>query len=289
MADGFGMTSTAESGVGGRQETGSLQRGLMILEVLQAAARPMMVTEIAEAVGQPISTVHRLLNSLIQSEYAFRDSSKRYLAAPKAYMPLNLYHPLNVLRADAREYLRALRDQFRQTTSLIIFLGVHRLVVELAVENESLSPYHATHLKSPLHGAASGKILLASLPPKLRADLLGPGPYKQATPHTITDPQALEAELELTRSRGYAIAVDENYVGLSAVAAPIRASPHHTIGCFDTAGLTTNFSRDQVEAAGRIIKMTAELFSIGSSAIQAVAAFANPGTADVSNNSHQVD
>lgn len=273
----------------GRGETGSLLRGLALIEVLQDALRPLTATELAETVGQSVSTVHRLLQVLVQSEYAYRDSSKRYLAGPKTYMPLNLYHPLNGLRRDAREHLRTLRDQFRQTTSIIVFLGVQRLVVEMAVENESLSPYHATQLKSPLHGAASGKVLLANLTARARADLLGAGPYPAVTANTITDPARMEAEMEKVLAQGYATAVDENYLGLSAVAAPIHAAPNHVIGCFDVAGLSKNFSRDDVEAAGRVVRMTADLFSIGSSAVKAVAAFANPATAEVPTDASQLD
>jgi DNA-binding IclR family transcriptional regulator len=265
---------------GARTEAGSLQRGLALLEILQGAQRPLVATELAEATRQPLSTVHRLMQALIQNGYVYRDASKRYFAGPKALMPLNLYHPLNILRREAHQHLRALRDQFRQTTSLIVFLGVERLAVELALENESLSPYYATHLKSFLHGAASGKILLAGLSPQARAKLLGHGPLPRATPSTITDPGALEAELEVVRKRGYAVAIDENYVGHSAAAAAIHASPTHVIGCFGLAGLTKNIGREGIHAAGEALKMTADLFSVGSSAVRAIAVFMGQGRSD---------
>jgi DNA-binding IclR family transcriptional regulator len=167
-----------------------------------------------------------------------------------------------------------MRDQFRQTSSIIVFLGAERLVLELAVENDSLSPYHATHLKSPLHGAASGKVLLASLSPTERARVLGPGPLARPTPNTIADLGALESELDIVRSRGFAVAVDENHVGLSAVAAALEASPGHVVGCLTLAGLTSTFSRESVHAAGQVLKMTADLFSLGSTALRSIAAFA---------------
>ncbi|HVL57747.1 MAG TPA: IclR family transcriptional regulator [Burkholderiaceae bacterium] len=268
----FEQDESAASGSGhGRGETGSLQRGLALVEALQMAQRPVSATELAEATGQPLSTVHRLLQVLIQQSYVLRDDNKRYLAGPKALLPLNLYHPLNVLRRDAREYLRTLRDQFRQTATLIVFLGMERLIVELAIENESISPYQATHLKSPLHGAASGKVLLASLTRAQRGRLLGAGPLERRTPNTITDLAALERELDLVRTQGFAVAVDENHVGLSATAAPIQAGPDQVIGCFVLAGLTSKFPRETVHAAGHVVKMTADLFSIGTSAMRPMA------------------
>lgn len=264
------MTSTDA----GRGEAGSLLRGLALLDVLRNAQRPMSGTELAEATQQPLSTVHRLMQLLISGEYAYRHGAKRYFAGPKALGPLNLYHPLNVLRREAREHLRAMRDQFRQTSSIIVFLGAERLVLELAVENDSLSPYHATHLKSPLHGAASGKVLLASLSPGERAKLLGSAPLARPTPNTISELRALEAELDVVRSRGFAVAIDENHVGLSAAAAPIHSAPGHVVGCLVLAGITSTFSRETVHAAGQVLKMTADLFSLGSSAVRAIASFA---------------
>lgn len=258
----------------GRVEAGSLLRGLALLDVLRNAHRPMSGTELAEATQQPLSTVHRLMQLLVSGEYVYRHGAKRYFAGPKALLPLNLYHPLNALRREAREHLRAMRDQFRQTASIIVFLGSERLVLELAVENDSLSPYHATHLKSPLHGAASGKVLLASLPPAERARALGDGPLSRATPNTIVDLKTLEAELDVVRSRGFAVAIDENHIGLSAVSAPIHSAPGHVVGCLTLAGLTSTFSRETVHAAGPVLKMTADLFSLGSSAVRAIAAFA---------------
>lgn len=266
-------TEQMSSPEAGRTEAGSLSRGLALLEVLRNAQRPMSGTELAEATQQPLSTVHRLMQVLISGEYAYRHGTKRYFASPKTLVPLNLYHPLNVLRREAREHLRAMRDQFRQTASVLVFLGTERLVLELAVENDSLSPYHATHLKSPLSGAATGKVLLASLSPAERAKLLGPGPLPRPTQNSIADMAALEAELDVVRSRGFAVAIDENHIGLSAAAAPILASPGHVIGCLALAGLTSTFGRESVHAAGQVLKMTADLISLGSSAVRAIAAF----------------
>jgi len=270
----------ADTDAESRIEAGSLQRGLSLLEVIQAAQRPLSATDLAEITKYPLSTVHRLLQALARTGYLSRDVSKRYFPGPKALLPLDLYHPLNVLRRDAREHLRGLREQFRQTSSLIIFTGIERLVVELAVENDSLSPYHATHLKSPLHGAASGKLLLASLGTTERKLLLGPGPYAKHGPNTITDPDAFTQELETIRTRGFATAIDENYAGLSAASAPIEAPGGAVIGCFCIAGMSTAFQPAVVHEAGQVLKLTADLFSIGSTSVRALPLMLGVGTCD---------
>lgn len=259
---------------GSRTEAGSLMRGLALVELLQSAQRPLTATELAEGTGQPLSTVHRLMQVLMRHDYVYRDTGgKRYFAGAKALTPLHLYHPLNVLRRDAREHLRTVRDQFRQTSSIGVFLGVERLILELAVENDSLSPHHETHLRTPLHGAASGKVLLASLPADRVAALVGPEPLVQRTPHTIGTLRALHAELDQVRRQGFALAVDETHLGLSAAAAPIEVYPGVVIGCLIVSGLTASFDREAALAAGKVLKMTAELMSVGSTGVRLVAAF----------------
>jgi DNA-binding IclR family transcriptional regulator len=256
---------------GTKLDSGSLLRGLALIEALQAAQRPLNATELADATQQPLSTVHRLIQVLIGSEYVYRDASKRYFAGPKALAPLHLYHPLNVLRRESREHLRAIRDQFRQTSSILVFLGMERLVLELAVENDTLSPYHATHLQSPLNGGASGKVLLAHLSQDERRKFLENEPLTKATHNTIDDLATLEAELNQVREQGFAVAINEAHLGLSAAAAPIAADGGRVIGCFVVSGLSVSFVAEKVYEAGRFLKLTAEMFSLGSATIRSIA------------------
>jgi len=262
---------THASGDGAKVDSSSLLRGLALLEVLQRAQRPLSATELVEATQQPLSTVHRLMQVLMGSDYVYRDGNKRYFAGPKALAPLHLYHPLNVLRREAREPLRSIREQFRQTSSILVFLGAERLVLELAVENDSLSPYHATHLRSALNGGASGKLLLANLSPDERTRALGTEPLLKPTRNTIDDLSKLEAELDVVRTQGFAVAIDEAHLGLSAAAAPIASEGGHVVGCFVVSGLSVGFGPDRVYEAAHFLKSTADAFSRGSSAVRSIA------------------
>ena len=114
-------------------EAGALQRGLLLPELMVNAGRALTLTELSEVSKLHASTVHRLMQTLMQSEHVFRDGAKRYYAGPRSYLPLSLYHPFNVLRRDSYETLRTLRDRFGVTCGLSVFIGTQRLVVELAV------------------------------------------------------------------------------------------------------------------------------------------------------------
>jgi DNA-binding IclR family transcriptional regulator len=64
-----------------------------------------------------------------------------------------------------------------------------------------------------------GKVLLAYLPEEAWAQHFIPG--LRRTPRTIADPENFKEELRLTRSRGYALDLEENEVGVRCVAAPV--------------------------------------------------------------------
>src|SRR5262245_57458797 len=261
-------SATPVSGEG--PEAGALQRGLLLLDLMVNSGRALTLTELAELSNLNVSTVHRLMQTLMQSEHVFRDGAKRYYAGPRSYLPLSLYHPFNVLRRDSYETLRDLRDRFGVTCSLSVFIGTQRLVVELAPASNSLSPYYQTHLTSPLHAAASGKLLLLNFTLEQRRDLLGPPPYARYTPQTITDAEAVERELELTAERGYATSLNENFNGISAVGAPINVTAQRAIGAITFAGPNRHFADDVVPEMGTAARQAADLLAFGSPGVKAV-------------------
>src|SRR5688572_13827325 len=106
-----------------RGDSGALRRGFAVLEALLEAAHPMTSRDVAAAVGLSDSTAHRLLQTLCETGHVVRDGARRYHVATKALLPLTIYHPLNVLRRDAFEPLRALRDDLGVTVSIVIFAG----------------------------------------------------------------------------------------------------------------------------------------------------------------------
>lgn len=202
--------------------SGSLSRGLQVLDVLRQANGYLSLSDISAETGLDGSTAHRLLQTLTENGYAIRDDvQKRYLPGPRALSPLSLFHPLTQLRREASSTLHSLQKETGHTTALALFVGQERMVVDFVQGSHPLSPYYESWLKSPLHGSASGRLLLAWMSESEREQLLGAGPYEAYTPKTITDPAALSRELGQVRTRGYAVARDDYYHGLLAIGVPL--------------------------------------------------------------------
>ena len=77
--------------------------------------------------------------------------------------------------------------------------------------------------RNPAYRTAVGKALLSSRLLDLAqvTDWFGDFPLEQKTPHTLTTPEALLAELQATRLRGYGIDDEENELGINCVAVPV--------------------------------------------------------------------
>ncbi|WP_243076325.1 IclR family transcriptional regulator [Microbacterium sp. SS28] len=77
--------------------------------------------------------------------------------------------------------------------------------------------------RNPAYRTAVGKALLSSrlLNIKDVREWFGAFPLEQKTPHTLITPEALLAEFEATRARGFAIDDQENEVGINCVAVSI--------------------------------------------------------------------
>ncbi|MGC3983763.1 MAG: IclR family transcriptional regulator [Pseudorhodoferax sp.] len=254
-------------------ESGSLARGLQVMGVLHAAMAPLGVSEIAEETGLASSTVHRLLQTLVEHGHATRTPAGRYRPSARSLLPLVQDHPVSALRRDCGELLRTLCTRYGPSTSLILFFGHERAVIELALGRYSVTPYYDTHLNNPYHATVSGKLLLSGLTPAERAALLGEGPLRAATPDTVVDRAALERELEVVRAEGYATNVHENVVGISAVGARLVAPSQRPIGALVMSGPSEYFGDAAKAGMKTDLLQAAELLNNTSSALRAVARY----------------
>jgi len=254
-----------------RGDGGVLQRSFALLEILTDAAHPLSLREISEAVQLNDSSVHRLLQGLCDVGYAEKLSNKRYSATGKAYLPLSVYHPLNALRRDCYQSMNELRDQFGQTVSLVVCNGTERILLEISGAPGVLTPYYDTQLKNPFHAASVGKLVLQRMTTEERLALLGPPPFKAFTPKTIVDFEELEEDLVRVGELGYALSIDENFLGISTIAAPLLLNENRLVGSIVLVGQTASFTDAAIRQMGETLINRCQLISVGSLALRAVA------------------
>lgn len=251
--------------------SGALLRGLAIIRAIVNAHAPMTQGELADRTGLDASTTLRLAQTLVTEGYLVRlEPGKRYCAGPQSLSMLSPYHPLNTFRRETAEVLQKARDEVGATVALVLFLGSERLIVDMAQGNEGLAPFYDTWLRTPVHAAASGKILLASLGPKQKREVLGPLPLVKVAENTITDLAKLDKELNAIRENGYSISIGEVHGGMNAVAAAIEHN-RSVVGCIVSVGTSTRLPAEDCDHVGTFLTDAAKLIAAATPSVRSLA------------------
>lgn len=210
--------------------------GELLVRVVESD-RPLAIGELSELTGLPKSTTSRLVSALERQGLVQRAGGLR--PGPVLLRLAQRGLPGGTLVELAGDALRWLADASGETINL---------AVPTPAGVEHLAQRDSRHLigvtswvgrRVPLHAAANGKVFLAfgAAPIPERLDAL--------TPHTITDPAALDAELERTRVRGYATATDELELGLSALAAPVYGADASVVAALSVSAPTTRLPAER--------------------------------------------
>ncbi len=197
----------------------SVDRALDLLEALAGAGHPVGVGEVAAMTGLPQGTAHRLLRTLQSRGYVRHDAARKYSLGAAA---LRLGRPTHRSVAhSARPYLAELVQATGETANLSVLEGDDVVYVAQVSSPHTLRMFAEVGRHVPPHSTASGKVLLAGLPPERAAGVVRRLPLPRLTETTITDPADLLAELDRARERGWAADEGEQERGVRCVAVPV--------------------------------------------------------------------
>lgn len=209
-----------------KRQTGSAgERLLTILEALVAASAPVSLNGLTEAVDLPKPTVHRLLKLLEHTGYVAKDlPSQHYISGPKLRsLAIGvIQHQTN--RGARHLILQRLADSVVGEACNIVMLDGSQITYIDRVDTAwplRVKLEIGSHV--PLHCTATGKLLLALQPRRIRDRLTQAAPLYAYTQKTITNASALQAELTEIRRTNIGTDDQEFLSGMVAVAAPIQA------------------------------------------------------------------
>jgi IclR family transcriptional regulator, acetate operon repressor len=197
----------------------SVDRALLLLEVLAQGGGRLPITELAGRSGLSLGTVHRLLASLAARGYVRQDDDRRY-ALGTALLPLG-DAATRLLSSWAVPYLSQLAERCGETANLAVLEDDHVIYVAQAPGRHRMRMFTEVGRRVLPHSTAVGKVLLAwQDPDHVRRVLLRLG-LPVRTPHTLTTVAAFGAELSAVRERGWAVDDEEEELGVRCLAVPV--------------------------------------------------------------------
>jgi DNA-binding IclR family transcriptional regulator len=187
------------------------------------------LTEACQYLGVAHSTAHRLLAMLAFHGFVRQDpGSRAYVAGPALVeVGLAVVQTLDV-RGQARPALEQLAAQFNETSHLAVLEGNKLRYLDAVEGNQTLRVMPRTGALVPAHCTSLGKALLAELTiDELRALYPDPNKLEVCTSRSISTLKRLEKELDVVRTKGYAVNRDESEEGVGSVAIAYRDPGHH--------------------------------------------------------------
>lgn len=218
-------------------------RALRVLRYLATQPDPVTLERLAAAVDLPRSSAYHLLRVMADEGFVTHlVDEHRFGLGVAAFEVGSGYVRQEPLQRIARRPLAALVDRLGHSAHLAVLHG--RDVLYVVEERAPGRPPLVTDVgvRLPAHLTASGRAVLAALPPvQVRAlypdrsafvDRHGTGP---------STPSALRSVLSATRQRGYAVEEGEVTPGLASVAAAVLDHNSHPV-----AGVAVTYPADDV-------------------------------------------
>lgn len=202
----------------------SADRALDLLELFARHRDGLTLSDVCERTGWPKSSALALLRTLHQR--GFLDLSEltgRYELGPRVAALGSAYLSHLSLEREGAAIVREVSRACDETVHLAVLRGREVLYVAKEEGGGHMRMVSMVGRMIPAHGTGVGKMLLASLPAEAFDALFPPGEdLPRLTGRTVTDRAAFVAELQRTRSRGYASEMGESTIGVCCLAAPIR-------------------------------------------------------------------
>jgi DNA-binding IclR family transcriptional regulator len=206
-----------------------------VLDALDAGG-DLSPAEIAERLGEPRSSVYRLLASLESLGFVSPGTRRgTYQLGIKLYQLGNSAVRNRDIRPAALPIMVERRDATGNTVFLAIRNGYEALSLE-RIEGNVIVNVLAPGTTGALHVGGVGKVLLAAEPESFWDEYCERAGLPAYTPHTITTRKKLFETLRRVRDSGVAISDEDRLLGMAGVAAPIRDHDGRVCGAIALSG-----------------------------------------------------
>ena len=198
-------------------------RLLLVLEELAQSGLPKTPTELNTRLGLPKPTVHRLFHTLEAEGFVQRDlDGKSYAPGQRLRkLSVNVLSSLRV-RTVRLAILTSLAEEVGETCNLATPDRDAMVYLDRVETKWPLRIQLPIGTSVPFYCTASGKMYLSSLNPTHLDRFLAATRLERRAPKTIVDPDALRAEIDAIRARGYSTDNEEFMEDMVAIAVPVK-------------------------------------------------------------------
>ncbi|HME58025.1 MAG TPA: IclR family transcriptional regulator [Terracidiphilus sp.] len=220
----------------GTYKVQALDRAFAVLDLLGESGTPMGLAQVASSLQLHKSTAHRFLMVLEKHRMVERTPGGKFRLGLRLFDLGNRAIEQYDLRERAQPHLKRLVAETEETAHLCILEGTHVIYIDKIEPARSVRMITRIGASNPVHCTSVGKAILAFLPEERITDILSRLRFERYTSHTISTVEALRAEIEKTRRRGYAVDDEEYEEGLRCIAVPVLDAQRLPVAAVSVSG-----------------------------------------------------
>jgi len=203
-----------------------------VLQAFNAERPAMTLADMARATGLTRATARRLLHTLVTLGYVCTDG-RTFELTPRV-LDLGFAYVSSLQLPDiAQPFMESLSDRVHESVSASVLDGSQIVYVARVNTQRIMGISLAIGSRLPAAWTSMGRVLLAGLSQPQLDQFFDDLVVAPPTAESITEVDALRAEVDVVRSQGYALVDQELEVGIRSVAAPLRDRRGRTLAAIN--------------------------------------------------------
>jgi len=238
----------------------SLARGLAVIRAFDAEHAELGLSDVARRAGISRAAARRFLRTLETLGYV-RQTDARFALTPRVLELGMSYLSALSLPEIVQPHLEALSRATDESVSAAVLDGEDIVYVARVPARRIMSVRITIGTRFPAFATSMGRVLLAALPTAELDAALDASAPEAITVRTITDVDALRAELARVRASGVAIVDGELELGIRSIAAPIRGRDGRVVAAVNVSTTAARDAADGViaRATGALLETVAAI------------------------------
>ncbi|HKF49769.1 MAG TPA: IclR family transcriptional regulator [Terracidiphilus sp.] len=220
----------------GTYKVQALDRAFAVLDLLGESETPLGLAQVASSLQLHKSTAHRFLMVLERHHMVERTLGGKFRLGLRLFDFGNKAIEQYDLRERALPHLRRLVAETEETAHLCVLEQGRVIYIDKIEPARSVRMITRIGASNPVHCTSVGKAMLAFLPEDRANEVIGRTRFERFTTRTIATEEALRAEIEKTRRRGYAVDDEELEEGLRCIAVPVLDSQRLPVAAVSVSG-----------------------------------------------------
>ena len=236
----------------------SLDRALEVLVKL-GELQGATLSELSNEMGESPATVYRVLSTFGARGFVdFDEHGQTWNVGPAAFLTGSHFLRRTSLVERARPIMRHLMEATGETANLGIERDGMVLFLGQVETHATIRAFFPPGTASAMHSSGIGKALLSRMDDTRQRQVLAASKLERFTPHTLTDPEAMIADLRAAKERGYAFDGEERNIGMRCIAAPVFNVFGEAVAGISVSGPTSRITDDRIAALAADVMQAAE-------------------------------